>query len=229
MRRPDRKTKSPNTCGSRALTWFGARPEASTKFGARAWGGTYEASLLDITEHGGHGQVIEFNPATGVARVIMDDLDFANGIALTGDESALLVVETGSYRVLRYWLRGPRAGDTEILIDNLPGFPDNINRGLQGRYWIGLIAPRNALLDALSDKPRLRKAVQRLPAFLRPSAENWSHVVAIDVDGSVLASLQDPAARFPKTTGVCETDNYLFVTRLFGSRLPYIENPFSGE
>jgi sugar lactone lactonase YvrE len=131
--------------------------------------------------------------------------------------------------VLRYWLRGPEAGSTEILIDNLPGFPDNINRGGDGRYWIGLIAPRNALLDALSDKPGLRKAVQRLPAFLRPSAENWSHVVAIDADGSVLASLQDTTAQFPKTTGVCETDAHLFITRLFGSRLPYIENPFGTE
>jgi sugar lactone lactonase YvrE len=203
--------------------------EASTKFGARAWGGTYEASLLDIMEHGGHGQIIEFNPATGVARVIMDELNFANGVAITGDESALLVVETGSYRVLRYWLQGPEAGSTEILIDNLPGFPDNINRGRDGRYWMGLVAPRNALLDALSDKPGLRKAVQRLPGFLRPSAEDWSHVVAIDANGSILASLQDPRGQYPTTTGICETDAYLFVTRLFGSRLPYIENPFGGE
>ena len=211
---------------SNGLIYF---TEASTKFGARAWGGTYEASLLDIMEHGGHGQVIEFDPEIGTAHVIVDDLNFANGVALSADESALLVVETGSYRVLRHWLRGPNAGDTEILVDNLPGFPDNINRGRDGRYWVGLVVPRNALLDALSDKPWLRKAVQRLPVFLRPSAEDWSHVVAIDEDGGVLASLQDLSAKYPTTTGVCETGAYLYVTRLFGNQLPYVENPFGGE
>ena len=211
---------------SNGLVYFS---EASTKFGAHAWGGTYEGSLLDIMEHGGHGQIIEFDPASGATRVIIDDLDFANGVALTEDESALFVVETGSYRVLRHWLRGPDAGETEILIDNLPGFPDNINRGRDGRYWIGLVAPRNALLDALSGKPSLRKVVQRLPTFLRPSAEDWSHVVVMDVDGRILASLQDPSAQYPMTTGVCETGAYLYITRLFGSQLPYIENPFGSE
>ena len=31
--------------------------DASTKFGAKESGGTYEASLLDINEHGGHGRL----------------------------------------------------------------------------------------------------------------------------------------------------------------------------
>jgi sugar lactone lactonase YvrE len=200
--------------------------DASSRFGAEEWGGTYEASLLDILEHGGHGRIIAFDPVTGETEVILDNLDFANGVALTEDESALLIVETGSYRILRYWLEGPDAGNTEILIENLPGFPDNINRGLDGRYWVGLVAPRNALLDALSDKPALRRIVQRLPAFLRPAAEDSAHVIAIDEAGRVLTSLQDPAAPYPKTTGACETADYLYVSRLFGNELPYIENPF---
>jgi sugar lactone lactonase YvrE len=203
--------------------------EASTKFGARAWGGTYEASLLDIMEHGGHGRIVEFDRTSGATRVVIDGLDFANGVVLTEDESALLVAETGSYRILRHWLHGPHAGKTEILIDNLPGFPDNINRGNDGRFWIGLVAPRNSLLDRLSDKPTLRKIVQRLPALLRPSAEDSSHVIAIDVDGGVIASLQDPSALYPTTTGVCETNEYLYITRLFGNELPFISNPFAAE
>ena len=52
---------------------------------------------------------------------------------------------------------------------------------------------------------------------------------AIDADGKILASLQDPSARYPKTTGVCETDDYLFVTRLFGSDMPYIANQLGNE
>ena len=193
--------------------------EASTKFGAAQFGGTYEGSLLDIMEHGGHGQIIEFKPTSGEARVMLDGLNFANGIAISEDQSYLLIAETGSYRILKHWLQGPDAGTTSVLIDNLPAFPDNINNGRNGRYWIGLIAPRVSALDDLSDKPFVRKIVQRLPAAFRPKAEPYSHVIAIDGQGNVLMNLRDPAARFPALTGVLETHDSLYLTSLFGSHM----------
>lgn len=197
--------------------------DASTKFGALASKGSYEASLLDILEHGGHGRVIAFDPGSRDARVIIEGLNFANGVAISADDRFLLVAETGTYRILRHWLLGPGAGTTEVIVDNLPGFPDNINNGEDGRFWVGLVAPRDSKLDALSDKPFLRKVVQRLPAFLRPAAVPSSHVIAIDGDGDVLTSLQDPAATYPAMTGVCETKQRLYLTRLFGHELPYVE------
>jgi sugar lactone lactonase YvrE len=197
--------------------------EASTKFGAQESSGTYEGSLLDIIEHGGHGQVIAFHPDEGKARIILDGLQFANGVAISDDQSYLLVAETGSYRILKFWLLGPRAGETDILIDNLPAFPDNINNGLNGNFWVGLVAPRVELLDTLSDKPFLRKVVQRLPASVRPKAEPYSHVFLINGDGVVLMNLQDPAARYPSLTGVYETSSSLYVTRLFGNELPVLD------
>ena len=197
--------------------------DASTKFGAREWSGSYSASLLDIIEHGGHGRVIAFDPRSGDTTILVDGIDFANGVAIDADDRYLLIAETGSYRILRYWLQGPQAGSTEVVVDNLPGFPDNINRGADGRFWIGLVAPRDAKLDGLSDKPFLRKVVQRLPAFLRPSAVPSSHVFAINGDGEVLLSLQDPAARYPAMTGACETGQRIYLTRLFGHELPYVD------
>jgi sugar lactone lactonase YvrE len=197
--------------------------EASTKFGALAAEGTYEGSLLDIMEHGGHGEIIAFDPATGHAEVILDGLQFANGIAISVDQSFLLIAETGSYRILKHWLTGPAAGTTETLVDNLPGFPDNINNGLNDRFWIGLVAPRVAILDKLSDKPFLRKVVQRLPAIVRPKAEPYSHVIAINGDGEVLMNLRDPEAKYPSLTGVYETRNSLYLTRLFGNTLPVLD------
>ena len=197
--------------------------EASTHFGASQYEGTYEGSLLDIMEHGASGQVIAFSPDTGDAKVIIDDLNFANGVAISADQTFLLVAETGSYRILRYWLVGPRAGETEVIIDNLPGFPDNINNGLNGRFWIGLVSPRNDLLDRLSDNPLIRKIVQRLPAFLRPKAVPSSHVIAINGDGEVLMNLQDSDARFPALTGVFETSDALYLTSLFGNELARLD------
>lgn len=197
--------------------------ESSSKFGAQSSNGTYEASLLDLMEHGGHGRVIAFDPATGNVQVLMDELNFANGVAVSEDGSFLLVSETGHYRILKHWLTGERQGLTEVLLDNLPGFPDNLNRGLQGRFWLGLAAPRNKLLDQMADKPFLRKVVQRLPQILRPKAVPSSHVIAFNGDGEVLMNLHDPRARFPTLTGVIETRRSLYLTTLFGNSLPRVD------
>jgi len=196
--------------------------EATTKFGAEEYGGTYRAALLDIMEHGGHGQIIEFKPATGEARVIIDGLNFANGVAISDDQRFLLVAETGSYRILKHWLQGPDAGSSEVLLDNLPALPDNINNGRNGRFWIGMAAPRIGQLDELSGKPFIRKIVQRMPAAFRPKAEPYSHVIAINGDGVVLMNLHDPAARYPTITGVMETRKSLYMATLFGNKLPWL-------
>ncbi len=197
--------------------------EASTKFGAGRYGGTLAASLLDILEHGGNGLVVEYRPDTGSARVLLEGLDFANGIAISDDQTFLLIAETGNYRILKYWLSGPAAGSVEVIVDNLPGFPDNINPGLNGRFWIGLVAPRNRFLDEYSARPFVRKLAQRLPAFLRPSPAPASQVFAIDGDGEVLMYLNDPAARFPMLTGALETRDAIYLSSLAGHQLPWID------
>jgi sugar lactone lactonase YvrE len=193
--------------------------DASAKFGVLKTGGSYEASLMDLMEHGGHGRVFRHDPASGETTLVLDGLNFANGVAISEDQQFLLINETGSYRVLRYWLAGPDAGKTNIVIDNLPGFPDNINNGLNGKFWIGLVAPRNKLLDDMSGKPWLRKLVQRLPAAVRPKAEPSSHVIAITGNGEVLMNLQDSSARLPALTGIYESQDTLWLTTLFGNRL----------
>lgn len=200
--------------------------DASTKFGAREWAGTYSASLLDILEHGGHGRLLVYDPASRRATTLIRGLNFANGVALAHDESFVLVAETGSYRVLRHWLAGPSRGRTEPLLQNLPGFPDNLSTGRDGRFWVALISPRNDLLDSLSGAPFARKVIQRLPAFIRPDAVAYGHLVAFDAAGNVLASLQDPAGTYRLTTGATDTDDYLYVGSLEMGTVGRVARPF---
>jgi sugar lactone lactonase YvrE len=188
--------------------------DASTKFGAKEWGGTYEASLLDLNEHGGHGRLIVYDPATGEAKTMLDGLNFANGVAVSHDQNYVLLNETGSYRVIRYWIAGPKKGKAEPLIDKLPSFPDNISTGLDGRYWVAFVSPRNPLVDKLSGKPFLRKVIQRMPAFVRPKAVAYGHIIAIDGEGKVLVDLQDPNGGYPINTSVTETKDYLYIGSL---------------
>jgi len=188
--------------------------DASTKFGARRWQGTYSASLLEIVEHRGNGRLLVWEPATGKATTLVRSIHFANGVALAPDGGSVLVAETGSYRVLRYWLGGPRRGQTEPVIENLPGFPDNVTRGLDGRFWVALISPRSGVLDALADKPFLRTVLLRLPGFLLPGPAPLSHVLAFDATGKVLASLQDPDGGYRQTTSALETREHLYIGSL---------------
>ena len=188
--------------------------DASTKFGAKESGGAYEASLLDLMEHGGHGRLLVYDPATGVAKTLLDGLNFANGVAVSHDQSYVLVNETGDYRVIRFWIAGPKKGKSETLIGSLPSFPDNISTGHEGRYWVAFVSPRNPLIDKLADKPFMRKVIQRLPAFMRPKAVAYGHIIAIDDKGKVLVDLQDPDGSYPINSSVIETKDYLYIGSL---------------
>ncbi|MEC8429071.1 MAG: SMP-30/gluconolactonase/LRE family protein [Pseudomonadota bacterium] len=197
--------------------------DSTARFSAKAWGHTYTASLVDILEHGYTGRVVEFDTHTGDSREVMTGLSFANGVTSDTKGSFLLVNETSEYRVWKHWLAGEKAGQSEVLLDNLPGFPDNILAGQNGRYWLGFTSPRIALLDNLADKPFVRKVVQRMPAWIRPKAKLYGHVLAIDEDGKILQNLQDPAAGYPLTTGASEDDEYLYISSLVANTLARIK------
>ena len=203
--------------------------DASTKFSAQDEG-TLEASLLDLMEHGRYGRVIEYDPVTQKSREVVSELSFANGVAIDPKGSYLLTVETGEYRVIKYWLSGSKAGTKQVIIDNLPGFPDNIHLGNDGRYWLGLTGPRVDIVDVLSDQPFLRKVIQRLPEFMRPNVAPYGMVIAIDGQGRVLSNLQDPSGAVYTTTGAHESAEFLYVSSLtsdFVARYKLSELDFS--
>jgi len=197
--------------------------DASTKFDPEEYGGTFQASVLDIMEHGGHGRVLVYDPESGKASTLVADLNFPNGVALDPGQRFLLINEGSKYRVLRYWLTGPDAGRIEPLLEAMPSFPDNLTTGQDGRFWAALIAPRSPLLDELADRPWLRKIVWRLPPFLRPQAQSFGHILAFDEHGKILLDLQDPEGRYPLNSSVTETEDYLYLGSLRASavaRLP---------
>jgi len=197
--------------------------DASSKFHAKDYG-TYGASLLDINEHGGHGRIIEYNPTTKISSVLADNINFANGVTLSHDEQFVLFNETGNYRVMRLALNGEQRGSLEVVIDNLPSFPDNIARGNNGLYWLGLVSPRSKPLDMLSDSPSMRKVIQRLPEFLRPKAQHYGHIVAINDAGEVVFNLQDPLGIYGHTTGALEVGDKLYISSLHETALGVIAN-----
>ena len=69
----------------------------------------------------------------------------------------------------------------------------------------------------------MRKVVQRMPAFLRPKAIAYGHIIAIDDNGKVVIDLQDPDGTYPINTSVTETDNHLYIGSLVAPVLGRID------
>lgn len=202
--------------------------DASTRFAPAHWGGTFEASVLDILEQAATGRVLAFDPGKGSTRIVARGLAFANGIAMAADGQSLFVNETGKYRV---WKIATAASGVDVtsgspqarvLLDNLPGYPDNLMRGLDGRIWLGFAKPRNPDVDNLAAKPFVRKMVLRLPRALWPVPRTYGHVMAFTEDGKVVADLQDPRGAYPETTGVTETRERLYVQSLHATQLGWL-------
>jgi sugar lactone lactonase YvrE len=179
--------------------------ESSTKF-------TIEQLRLEILEHRPNGRVLAYDPLTRATRVLVEDLYFPNGIVVNGDQSAIVFAETTAYRVSRYWLRGPRAGTVETLIENLPGFPGDVSTSETGRYWLSLLAPRSALIDSLAGWPRLRTVLARLPSFMTPQPRPFPYLVAFDDSGRILRTLQASSREdLPSFSSVIENGGALYM------------------
>jgi len=203
--------------------------DASTRFAPARWGGTFEASVLDIMEQSSTGRILEYDPATRGTRVVAKGLSFANGVALSQDEKDLFVAETGKYRV---WKIPAEARELDIaqggaparlLLDNLPGYPDNLMRGLDGKIWMGLTKPRSPVVDGMAEKPFLREMTLRLPRALWPVPKAYGHVMAFTEDGQIVADLQDPSGAYPETTAVTETADRLYVQSLHAKGLGWMD------
>jgi sugar lactone lactonase YvrE len=182
--------------------------ESSRRFGVDAW-------KADLLEHSGTGRLLRRGLAAEVT-VLADGMQFANGVALALDGSFVVVAETAAYRLRKVWITGPRAGETEVFADNLPGFPDNVSTGTDGLFWVA-ISPRDRMLDRLLPRhPRLRQVVWALQDGLQRRLPNSAWVYALSAAGEVVHDLQGPGDRFHVVSGVREHHGTVFMGSVVG-------------
>ncbi len=167
--------------------------------------------MLDIWEGRPSGRLIAWSPASREARVVADGLRFPNGVALTPDETGVLVAEMMGYRVARIALTGETAGEATTFIGALPGMPDNVNADGEGGYWVALIAPREDFLDDLAERPLLRRMVFNFFDLIGfpQSGARYGWTVRVDAAGAVTDNLQDPSGRVFAISSVNRFDDQL--------------------
>ena len=193
--------------------------DASSKF--------YSADYMaDFVEHRPNGRLLAYDPKSGTTRVVLDKLYFANGVAVSPDQSFVLVAESSKYRVQRYWLSGPRRGRAETFIENLPGVPDGISSNGRDTFWLTLAAPREPSFDSLLARPLVRKIFWRLPRFMFPVPRRYGFVLGLAIDGRVIYNLQDPSeGSYAPITNAVEHDGMLYLGSLSESSIGRLAVP----
>ncbi|NPD06309.1 SMP-30/gluconolactonase/LRE family protein [Nocardioides sp. zg-1308] len=188
--------------------WFS---DSSLHFGVARW-------KDDFVQDTRTGRLLRRDP-DGRVTVALDGLAFANGVALAADESYVCVAECRGRTVVRLWLSGPRAGERDHLVTDLPGYPDNISRGSDGLIWVAVASPVDALVERLGSAPMvLRRAVTRIPEALQPKPARTIRVQAYDDDGRLVHDLDlAPPGHGPgyhMVTGVREHDGRVWMGSL---------------
>lgn len=181
--------------------------DSSQRFDLRDW-------RVDLMEHSGTGRLLRRTP-DGTVDVLIDGLQFANGVALALDESFVIVAETGSYRIIRHWLTGPYSGTSDILVEALPGFPDNVSTAPDGTFWVTQVSARNPLMDwAHAHTPWLLRSVARLPHSWQPQPGRVVWVLGVDSAGRIVRNLRTHHPHFDTVTGAREHDGTLYLGSL---------------
>lgn len=150
--------------------------------------------LFQVIELNSLGRLLSYNPETGNVKLLLDSLYMPNGIALSPDEHFLLLAETSIGRILKYththtnthtvcqwrtgvhstlstlsrfWLKGPKAGTKEVVMDNMVGYPDNIRLSDHGTFLVGITTTRfrkltPPFLDMIAPYPAVKRFLAKV-------------------------------------------------------------------
>lgn len=142
------------------------------------------------------GRLFKYHRASKQVTVLLQGLAFANGVALSKDHSYVLVVESTSGRILRFWLQGSEAGKFDVLAQ-VPGFPDNIRRNSKGEYWVALHSKKGLIGNLISSRSWFGKLLLKLPVNFKQlhallvGGKAHATAVRLSEEGEVLEILED--------------------------------------
>ena len=167
--------------------------------------------MLNFLEGSASGRLLSYDPTSGKTQMRVDDLRFANGVALGPDDAYVLVNETLGARITRLWIKGPHAGSSDVFLDGLPGHPDNISFNGKDLFWIAIPMARMPAFERLNDKPLIRAMMMRLPQFRSSTIDPVGWVIGVDTQGNVRHNLQVWNGPYSAITSVNEFQGALFV------------------
>lgn len=158
------------------------------------------------------GRLVSYDPRSKEVKVLMSELTYPNGVAVSRDSSYLLVTETTTCRILRYSLK-PTEIKVAVLV-KLPGFPDNIKPSPRGGFWVAFYSRRGKLTEWLLSFPLwLREVFIWLPLDLNGIFSLFSRwlgkpmAMRISEEGEVLQVLENFGGEIVKYISDVEEKN----------------------
>nr|GMC71888.1 protein STRICTOSIDINE SYNTHASE-LIKE 11-like [Ipomoea batatas] len=115
------------------------------------------------------GRLLKYEAAKGQVTVLLNGLSGPAGIATDIHQTFIMISEFIGRKIIKYFIRGPKANTTETVLENLEGQPDNVKRGTLGTFWVALNIP----------KPHQQQQQQPIPI-------TDSIAVNFDMNGNIL-------------------------------------------
>jgi sugar lactone lactonase YvrE len=172
------------------------------------------SSIISILSNDPTGRLLEYDPETKSTRVLIDGLVFANGVTLSSEEDYVLVTETGRPSIHRYYISGPQAGQSDYFAENLPGIPDGITFGKDGRVYVCLFSLRSPL-EILHPFPLVKKFLSALLPVVHVTPKQVGCLLVMDENGNFIETLWDPSGTTTHSiTHVHEHEGKLFMGSL---------------
>lgn len=183
----------------------------------------------EVIEVNRQGRLIMYNMVTRETKLLLDDLHLANGVALSSDESMLFIAEMSACQIRRYFLKGPRAGQSDVITQNLPGYPDNIKLNSRQNFYVGLGSVRyqgvsllGPFLDLIGPYPAIKRFLTKLTPLKVFDIFMPKHSIILEINrhGEIISSLHDPGAKVISASGEgFEFNNTLYIGSFW---TPYI-------
>lgn len=135
---------------------------------------------------GDNGRLWRHDLETGETRLVADGFHFIDGILVESvddsREESVLVTQTPGFAITRFFVDGERAGTAEHVWTGLPGMPDGMDRGEDGRIWIGMFRRRSPFLTWAHRNPWIKPLLLRLPLDLLPVPKETG-ILGLSPDG----------------------------------------------
>lgn len=130
----------------------------------------FPAWSRDFLEQRRSGQLWYY--AEGQLRLVAEGLGWPWGLLVEG--GGVILSESWEKRLVHF----DKAGRSQVLVADLPGYPAGLARGGSGGTWLSLFAPRSPLLELVLREPKYRREMMEEvpPAFwIAPALASGRH------------------------------------------------------
>ncbi|CAL5211680.1 unnamed protein product [Lathyrus oleraceus] len=163
------------------------------------------------------GKVLKYNPTTKETTVLVRNIQFPNGISLSKDGSFFIFCEADIGRLRKYWLKGEKAGTSEIIAI-VPGPPDNVRVNEDGDFWVAIHCRRTMYSYITGLYPWISKVILKLPIPLKfqylihIGGNQHGVIVKYSPEGKLLQILEDTEGKVVRAASeVEEKDGQLWI------------------